>query len=167
VTRVRRLALGGAATAAVVAAVALFSAWPSHRTIPPGAGILKLSFVHGGDRQARCRPLTRREIDALPPNMRRKEICERGRPPVYVEIEVDGAILHRASLAPGGIAGDGPSSIYERFVLPAGRHDVAVRLRDTARAEGFDHAAERRVSLAAGQNLVIDFLPAAGGFVFK
>ena len=63
--------------------------------------------------------------------------------------------------------GDGPSRAYQRFVLPAGEYDVALRLRDTSRAEGFDYAAERRISLAAEQNLAIDFHPVAGGFIFN
>ena len=54
----------------------------------------------------------------------------------------------------------------KRFVLPAGAHDVAVRLRDTARAEGFDHARAERIALAPEQHLVIGFRPDTG-FVFR
>jgi hypothetical protein len=75
--------------------------------------------------------------------------------------------MFQASLPPSGIAGDGPSRVYERFVLPAGRHDIAVRMRDTRRSEGFDHARRERVELAEDQLFVIDYRPASGEFVFR
>jgi hypothetical protein len=164
-TRTTRLILGTIATTAVIAAAAVLSAWPSYRALPEGVGVLKLSFSHGGART--CRQLTAAELAKLPPNMRRTEICARKRPPLYVELDLDGETVYRATLAPSGIAGDGPSRVYERFVLPAGGHDVAIRLRDTTRVEGFDYSAERRISLAPEQNFAIDFRPGAGGFIFN
>ena len=164
-SRVTRLVLGTAVTVAVTAGIAVLSAWPSWHTIPEGAAVVKLNFSHGGARN--CRPLTEDERAKLPPNMRRSEVCDRERQPVYVELEIDGARVFAESLPPTGLAGDGPSRVYERFVLPAGAHEIAVRLRDTAREEGFTHAAERRVTLAPGRNLAIDFAPEAGGFVFN
>jgi hypothetical protein len=163
--RTTRLILGTIATTAIIAGVAALSAWPSHRAIPEGAGVLKLSFSHGGERS--CRELTGAELAKLPPNMRRTEICDRKRPPLYVELDLDGETVYRASLPPGGIAGDGPSRVYQRFVLSAGEYEVAIRLRDTTRAEGFDHTAERRISLASEQSFAIDFRPGAGGFIFN
>ena len=75
--------------------------------------------------------------------------------------------MYRADLPASGIAGDGPARVYQKFVLPAGEHQVEIRLRDTNRAEGFDHAASRRITLAAEQNFAIDFRPVAGGFIFN
>ncbi len=164
-SRTARLILGTIATTAIIAGTALLSAWPSHRTIPEGTGVLKLSFSHGGGRS--CRELTGAELAKLPPNMRRTEICDRKRLPVYVELDLDGNTVYRALLPPSGIAGDGPSRVYRRFVLPAGEHEVAIRLRDTTRTEGFDYTAERRISLAPEQSFAIDFRPAAGGFIFN
>jgi hypothetical protein len=164
-SRTTRLILGTIATTAVIAGVAALSAWPSHRTIPEGTGVLKLSFSHGGERS--CRERTEAELAKLPPNMRRTEICARRRPPLYVELDLDGETVYRASLPSSGIAGDGPSRVYQRFVLPAGEYDVAIRLRDTTRAEGFEHTAERRISLAPEQSFAIDFRPVAGGFIFN
>jgi hypothetical protein len=164
-SRTTRLILGAIATTAIIAGVAALSAWPSHRAIPEGTGVLKLSFSHGGER--RCRALTGAELAKLPPNMRRTETCDRRRPPVYVELDLDGETVYRASLPPSGIAGDGPSRVYRRFVLPAGEYEVAIRLRDTIRAGGFDHAARRRISLAPEQSFAIDFRPVAGGFIFN
>jgi len=164
-TRTTRLILGTIATTVVIAGAAVFSAWPSYRALPEGTGMLKLSFSHGGART--CRQLTEAELAKLPPNMRRTEICDRKRLPLYVVLDLDGETVYSATLAPSGIAGDGPSRVYERFVLPAGGHDVAIRLRDTARTVGFDYTAERRISLAPEQNFAIDFRPGAGGFIFN
>src|SRR3972149_6651163 len=100
--------LGGFATLTVVFALAmLLSDAPVYRVIPPQTGILKLSFTHGADRKAACRQLTAEEIAALPPNMRRTEICPRRRPPVDVELAVDGKLVYRATLPPSGLAGGG------------------------------------------------------------
>ena len=164
-SRAARLILGTIVTTAIIGATAVLSAWPSYRTIPEGTGLLKLSFSHGGERN--CHDRTDAEMAKLPPNMRRTEVCDRKRLPVFIELDLDGKTVYRALLPPSGIAGDGPSRAYERFVLPAGEYDVALRLRDTSRAEGFDYAAERRISLAAEQNLAIDFHPVAGGFIFN
>ena len=159
---------GGFATLTVVFALAaLLSDAPAYRVIPPRTGILKLSFTHGADRKAGCRQLTAEEIAALPANMRRTEICPRRRPPVDVELAVDGNLVYRATLPPSGLAGDGPSRIYEKFLLPAGDHEIAVRLRDNPNTAGFDYETVRQVALAPQQNLVIDFSPNQGGFVFR
>jgi hypothetical protein len=149
------------------AIAAVFSDWPRYRQLPPETAVIKLSFTHGSNRQAECRRRTAEELAKLPPNMRKPLECPRRRGGVYVEFEIDGQPLLRASLPPSGLAGDGPSRIYRKFVVPTGAHSVAVRMRDTPRAEGFDYAKSGNVILAANQNFVVDFRPEAGGFVFQ
>lgn len=163
-SRVVRLVLGMLVTTAVVTGLAVFSAWPAWRTIPDGTAVVKLSFSHGGER--RCRALTAEELENLPPNMRRREVCDRERAPLHVELDIDGAMVLAAELPPTGLAGDGPSQVYERFIVSAGAHRIAVRLSDTPE-DGFEYTAERRVTLAPAQNLAIDFAPASGGFTFN
>ena len=152
---------------ALFAGVAAFADWPRYRQTPPDTGIVVLTFVHSADRRAECRRLTPEEIAKLPPNMRRVQDCPRARRPIYVELDVGDAVAYRASLPPTGIAGDGPSRVYQRFVLPVGEYDVAVRMRDTPRTEGFDRERKGRIVLGPDQMLVIDFRPESGGFVFK
>lgn len=152
--------------AALFAAVAALSDWPVYRQIPRGAAIVTLTFVHAADRKAECRRLTPEEIRKLPPNMRRVQECPRGRRPIYIELDLDGRNVFKASLPPTGIAGDGPSKVYERFIVPAGNHDVAVRMRDTVRTEGFDHERQGTVTLVVDQMFVIDFRPENGEFIF-
>jgi hypothetical protein len=164
---IARMLAGFATLTIAFALVALLSDAPDYRTIPPQTGVLKLSFSHATDRKTGCRKLTAKEIAALPPNMRRTEICPRRRPSVDVELVVDDDLVFRETLPPSGIAGDGPSRVYQKFVLPAGEHTIAVRMRDNPQTTGFDYDTARKVVLAAGQNLVIDFSPADGGFFFR
>jgi len=153
--------------AALFAAVAAFADWPAYRQIPYKSAIVILTFVHGADRKAECRRLTPQEIEKLPPNMRRVQDCPRGRRPIYVELDLDGRTVFRESLPPTGIAGDGHSRVYQRFVVPVGKYDIAVRMRDTPRVEGFDHAREEAVTLVPDQMFVIDFRPERGEFVLR
>ena len=44
--------------ALVFAGVITFSNWPRHRAIAEGVGVVTLSFSHGADRRAACRPAT-------------------------------------------------------------------------------------------------------------
>lgn len=151
---------------ALFAAVATFADWPSYRQFPRGSAVVLLTFVHGADRKAGCRQLTSEEIGKLPPNMRRVQDCPRRRPPIYVELDLGGRKIFDANLPPTGIAGDGPSRVYRRFVVPAGKYDIAVRMRDTPRVDGFDHENEKAITLVPDQMFVIDFRPESGGFVF-
>jgi hypothetical protein len=166
-TRALRICGQFAVIAALFVAVAAFANWPVYRQTPRGSAVVTLTFVHGADRRAECRRLTPEEITKLPPNMRRVQDCPRGRRPVYIELDVGNQVVYRASLAPTGIAGDGPSRVYERFVLPAGQYDVAARMRDTARADGFDYERKERVTLEPDQMFVVDFRPEPVGFIFK
>jgi len=152
---------------ALFAGVATLSDRPTFRQLPVNSAVLMLTFVHGADRRGECRRLTLEEIARLPPNMRRVQDCPRGRRPIHVELDVDGRNLYRANLPPTGIAGDGPSRVYQRFVVPAAAHEVAVRMRDTARQEGFDHERHGRVAFAPEQMFVIDYQPESGEFIFR
>ena len=88
------------------------------------------------------------------------------RVPVTVELEIDGERVYDAALPASGLAHDGPSSVYERFAVPAGAHVIRVRLRDTAREHGFDYERTADVRLAPRQSFVIDFRAELGGFRF-
>lgn len=154
-----------AVLAAVFAGVAALSDRPSHRSLPEGVGVLTLSFHHGADRGAACRPATPEELAAQPANMRRTLICPRERPPVRVELDIDGARAFEADVPPSGIGRSGPSRVHRRFVLPAGDHEVAVRMRDRP-GDAFDWEDARTVRIDPADHRVIDFRAAGGGFIF-
>ena len=102
------------------------------------------------------RSAARVQIAKLAPNMRRVLDCPRGRRPIYVELDLADKI-----------AGDGHSRVYQRFVVPAGQYEIAVRMRDTPRTEGFDHERKETVTLVREQMFVVDFRSESGEFVFR
>ena len=152
--------------AAFGAVVVAFSAFPPYTRIDSDSAVIKLSFSHAGALREPCRTLSAEELAALAANMRSGVDCPRERVPVVVELEIDGERVYRAVLSPSGIAGDGSSSVYERFEVPTGPHRIRVRLRDTVRESGFDHEGAAEVRLAARQSFVIDFRAELGGFRF-
>jgi hypothetical protein len=144
-----------------------FADWPSYRHFPPDQALIKLNFAHGGAPRVPCTQRTREELEALAPNMRRAISCERERLPVRVELDLDGQPLFHASLPPSGLAKDGPSRVYRRFTVPAGQHQLAARLRDTDRTEGFDYERSIAIDLVSGQSLALDFQTETGGFLIR
>lgn len=142
--------------------IGVFSAWPAYQPLPPGQAVLKVSFIHHGQRIAECRALTPAELAKLAPNMRTAMKCERERSPVTIEVDLDGATVYRHVAAPSGLSRDGASSVYHRLQLPAGEHRIAVRLKDRATPDAFNHTREVTVKLRPAQILVIDFDPEQG-----
>lgn len=157
----------GAIYAAFAALIGYFSMYPVYDPFPAGHALVKLSLAYAGKPKGECRRRTSEELAKLAPNMRKPFVCPRRRVPLLIELEMDGAVLYRDVLKPSGISGDGPSQAYKRFTVPAGEHRFVARLRDSDRAEGFDHVRGETVTLTAGQNLAIDFKGAAAGFTFN
>lgn len=147
--------------------IGYFSSEPSYNYFSPDQTLVKLSFAHGAKHKGECRKRTREELQKLAPNMRKPMQCPRERLPVYVELELDGERIYQASLPPSGLSRDGPSQVYARLPIPAGRHEITARLRDTARTTGFDYERTETLDLKPGRSLAIDFRADIGGFVFE
>jgi ferredoxin/coenzyme F420-reducing hydrogenase delta subunit len=164
----RPLRVGGAALAAALVAgfVGCFATMPAYTYLARDHALLKLSFSHAGQPLKPCRRYTHEELTNTRFSERSATSCERGRWPVYVEFDLNGQPLHRGLHRPAGLWDDGPSSVYERFDIPAGRHVLEARLRDDGAAEGFTFTARKVVDIAPGQNFVVEFQAAEGGFVF-
>lgn len=154
-----------AVLALVVAGVASLSNWPAHRSLPENSGVLTLSFSHGADRSALCRKATAEELAALPPNMRRPEICPRERPSIHLQLDIGGVRVIEVEVPPSGLGRSGPSRIHESFTLPAGEHEVVVRMREGP-GDDFGWQARQTVLIGPADHRVIDFRAAAGGFLF-
>ncbi|NNG04298.1 MAG: hypothetical protein HKM95_09390, partial [Inquilinus sp.] len=163
-TRALRYAAQAVLYIAVAAVLGYLSVGPSYTHFPPDKAMVRLSIAHGADRRGECRELSLDERQQLAPNMRVPMVCPRERLPVHVEIDLDGEPLYVADLAPTGLSGDGPSRANKAFVVAPGRHMMSMRLRDTARTNGFDYDRTVEVELAPQQHLVIDFRPDIGGF---
>jgi len=148
-------------------ALAYCSVAPRHRTLGPDQAVISLSFSHAGRLKQPCKPLSPDEMARLPPNMRRPRNCPRERWPIEVELFVNAERVYAGTHSPAGLWDDGPSTVYERFRVPAGPKTLTVQLRDSGRQEGFDFMRTAAIELEPNQNLVIDFRAEAGGFSIR
>jgi hypothetical protein len=147
--------------------IGFFSTNPAYTYVDPGMAVIKLSFNHAGARKGECRQLSAEELAALAPNMRLPMDCPRERVPLHIELQLDGALLYQSFVPPSGLARDGPATVYERFVVKPGQHEITAYLRDSRRSEGFDYEARAQVELLPQQNFTVDFRADTGGFIFK
>jgi hypothetical protein len=152
---------------AFAAAIGFFATLPPYTYGDPETATIKVSLSHAAARVRPCITLTPEEVAELAANMRRSEICERQRLPVTLELDIDGRAVLRIEAPPAGLWGDGPASIYERINVAPGMHTVSLRLRDTARAEGWDYSANANLLLERGRYLTVTFNPERGGFEFR
>jgi hypothetical protein len=139
---------------------------PELRLRAADEAVVTLSFSHPGRPRQECRQPSAEELARLEPNMRRPTSCPRGRWPVYAELELGGRLVYAGASQPAGLWDDGPSSLFRRFVVPAGPQRATVRMRDSGREAGFDFSETVDVDLEPGRNLVIEFRQ-PGGFVFQ
>jgi len=167
VSNALRYILQAAAYAAFALIVGYLSFWPRYQYALPEVAAVKLSLSHATKRVEPCVQLTPQQIAELAPNMRRTQACERQRLPLLLQLEVDGEIAIELQAVPSGLWEDGPASVYERFNLPPGPHQITVRLRDTARGDGWDYNYTEDVVLEAGRYLTITFRPETGGFAIR
>ena len=127
--------------------------------------LIKLSISHLGDRE--CRKRTPEELQKLPPNMRAPMDCPRERSDINLEVDIDGQPAFRTVMHPTGLYKDGVSTVYKRFELKAGSHQVVVRMNDNLVKPGFNFVKEEQVTLKPAQVMVIDFNPDKGGLFFR
>ena len=154
----------------VLGAVAVLVGWfatrPTYAYLNHDQALLKLSFSHAAQSLKECRHYSPQELANLPFAERTATTCERGRWPVHLELLLNGRTIHRATHQPAGLWDDGPSTVYASFRVPAGTHQLTARLRDSGRTTGFDYESSTTVTLSPGQNYVVDFRGAEGGFQF-
>lgn len=146
--------------------IGIFANGPSYRALPPDRALVKVSFIHHGQRVADCRPYTTEELGKLAPNMRTPLKCGRERSPVTIEVDLDGTTVYRHVAPPAGLSNDGASTVYHRLQVPAGEHRIAVRLKDNAGA-AFTYTRDATLTLKPAQILVIDFDAQQGGITLS
>lgn len=149
------------------AAVAYLSAAPTYHHADPELAAIKLSLSHAANRVEECIKLTPQQINERAQRGERLNDCERERLPLMIELDIDGATALSVSAAPSGLWRDGPASVYERLQVAAGPHRVAVRLRDSARGDGWDYEHTEDVTLVPGRYFTITFRAENGGFKFR
>ena len=142
--------------------VGYFATAPAYSPRASDDAVVTLSFAHSGKRVAECRERSAEELAKLPPNMRNPLDCSRERSPLVVRFTVDGEIRYDRTLQPTGFSSDGNAYVYDKILLPPGRHTVELYLNDDIHRPGgvYEHSAE--VDLEPHQILVIDFYPNRG-----
>jgi hypothetical protein len=93
--------------------------------------------------------------------------CSRERLPIIIRLSLDGHPIYEATLNPTGLSADGPARAYQKFLVPAGRHEIVAELRGSKRTEGFDYRGRIEAELKPWQNLAIEFQAEQGGFLFR
>ncbi|MCM8611154.1 hypothetical protein [Accumulibacter sp.] len=150
---------------AFAAFIGYFATSPKYRQIADDVALIKLSISHLGDRE--CRKRTPEELAKMPPNMRAPMDCPRERSDIRLEMDLDGQPVLRTVMHPTGLYKDGVSTIYRRFEVKAGSHQIAVRMNDNLVKPGFNFVKEGEINLRPGQVMVIDFNPDKGGLFFQ
>ena len=147
----------GVLYAALALVVIVFTRWPVYQNLAPDRALIKISISHQGKLLGDCVDLTPEQLAKLPPNMRAPQNCPRERSPLIVEVDVDGKLAHRQVSKPSGLSGDGAAVVYRRLEVPAGAHQIVVRMKDDARSDGFNYTRTETVDLAPAEILVVDF----------
>lgn len=153
--------------AAFAVFIGYFSIAPAYQYADPGLAEIKLSLSHASDRVEECVRLTPQQINERAIKGEPLGECERERLPLTIELDVDGATILSMTAHPSGFWNDGPASVYERLAIDPGAHDVAVRLRDSARDEGWDYEYAETVVIEPGRYFTITFRGENGGFEFR
>lgn len=130
---------------------------PTHRHLQPDMAVLKIAVRHAGQIVGECTVLSGAEYDKLPKNMKRPEVCPRERSPLRLELRLDGNTLYRESVSASGLHRDGVSSMYRRFVVPAGPHHLQLFMNDDVAADGNNWTLDEEIELVPRQVLVANF----------
>ena len=147
--------------------VGYFSIAPDYRYADPALATIKLSLSHAANRVTECIRLTPEEINARALRGEPLNECDRERLPLVVELDIDGETILALQAAPSGFWNDGPASVYERIEVPSGEYRVSVRLRDSARNEGWDYEHSETVHLEPGRYFTVTFRAETGGFAYR
>jgi len=143
-----------------------FATSPAVRLIGDDEARITIAFAHAGQLREACRRLSQEELNELPPNMRKLEDCPRERSPVTIEALLDGEPIYQAILQPPGLFGDGGVDVFYSAKIPAGGHQLSLKMNDSVRVEGFNHSFEQQVSVDPAQILLVVF-DSQLGFVIK
>ena len=140
-----------------MALVWYFSAAPPVRVLAEDEAMLTIAFSHAGQLREPCRKLSSEELAQMAQNMRRAEDCPRERSPVAIQATLDGQMVYDAVLQPPGLFSDGGVDVYFSERIPAGRHNLELRMDDSVREEGFNHRLEQGIDVRPGQIILVRF----------
>ena len=91
---------------------------------------IRLSWRTVSEPVSACREPTPEELEALPPHMRMKEICERRHVPFRLRVEIDGVPVRDVVLRPPGARGDRPLHVFEELRVAPGTRRLVVAFEE-------------------------------------
>ena len=147
-----RAALGALLVAFLCAGLVAGTGLPYQAEVGDHA-LVRLSWRAVGERVEACRRPSEEELAALPPHMRRAEICEGRMTPFRLAVAIDGEELLDERILPSGTRQDRPVYVLREFPVAQGPHRLRV-----AFAEELPEGAGR----APRPPLVLDEAVAAG-----
>jgi len=150
-----------------IAFIGYFSSMPTFENMPPDKALVKFTFMHASKRVKPFKDTrTAQDLAKLSPQLRYRK-HSRERSPMHIEFDIDGRIVYKATIKPRGLSRDLPAPVYQRFIIPAGKHFFRVRMGDDVNNKGFIYTNEKTMVLAPLQVLVIDFDNIRKQFVFE
>jgi hypothetical protein len=130
---------------------------PTHRHLAEDMAVLKVAVRHAGQIIGECTPIDTVENIKRPVNMQRTEICPRERSPLQLELILNGNTLYRTSVPASGLHNDGVSSMYRSFNVPAGLHQLQLRMNDDMAVDGYTWQLNQEIQLKPAQVMVATF----------
>jgi hypothetical protein len=97
--------------------------------------LIRLSWRARGERVDECRKLSPAELEALPPHMRRSEVCEGKVLPCILVVHLDGREIVHDTITGAGARQDRPLYVFRELPLPPGRHRLMVNFTRERRAD--------------------------------
>lgn len=150
-----------------MAVVGYLSTSPSYNHMAPDTSLIKISLAHTSEPKGECVKQTPEQLAKLPPNMRMPVVCPRERSPIFIEMELDGEVVHTETIMPSGLHNDAAGYTYQKIKVPSGKHRIGVKMRDSVDSDEFDYVVEKDVDMAPAEILVVDFDDKHGTFIFE
>ncbi len=150
-----------------MAVVGYLSTSPSYNHMGADTALIKISLAHTSEPAGECVKQTPEQLAKLPPNMRMPVVCPRERSPIFLELELDGEVVHSETIIPSGLHNDAAGYTYQKITVPSGKHRLGVKMRDSVDSDEFDYIAEEDVDMAPAEIIVVDFDAKHGEFIFE
>ena len=123
----------------------------------PDSAEIKLALRHAGSPIGECNTLRGVGTERLQTTSLPEGLCGKQRSPLQVRLTLDGELLLDREVLPTGWRGDGLSSMYANFVVPAGAHELELFMNDNNSQPESGWSLSESLELNARQVLVITF----------
>ncbi len=163
--KVVRYLLQGVNYTVFMAIIWYFATSPSVRVIAQDEAMFTIAFGHAGETLEPCRKMSSEELAKLAANMRAPEECPRERSPVKIEVRMDNELVYDKTLAPPGLFNDGGVNIFYSHKIPAGSHHFEIKMDDSVRSEGFNHAFSQKIKVDPNEILLFGFESDRGFYI--